>query len=94
MITPQGIRALRQLKRDSEQSPYVFLTERKTCLAKNTIYDIVRNAGNRAGFTFPIHPHMLRHSTGYYLDNKGMDTRAIQAYLGHANIQTQYATQN
>jgi len=29
---------------------------------------------------------MLRHSTGFYLANKGHDTRSIQAYLGHANI--------
>jgi len=39
-----------------------------------------------AGFSFPIHPHMLRHSTGFYLANLGHDTRAIQGYLGHANI--------
>ena len=29
---------------------------------------------------------MLRHATGYYLANKGIDTRTIQAYLGHRNI--------
>jgi site-specific recombinase XerD len=45
----------------------------------------------------PIHPHMLRHSTGFKLANDGQDTRAIQLYLGHRNIQhtvlyTQLAT--
>jgi len=33
-----------------------------------------------------MHPHMLRHSTGYNLANKGKDTRTIQAYMDHANI--------
>ncbi|MGJ0493003.1 tyrosine-type recombinase/integrase [Methylobacter sp.] len=35
----------------------------------------------------PIHPHMLRHATGYKLANNEQDTRAIQHYLGHRNIQ-------
>ncbi|MCD8525220.1 MAG: tyrosine-type recombinase/integrase, partial [Gammaproteobacteria bacterium] len=47
---------------------------------------IVARAGEDAGFEFTIHPHMLRHSTGFYLANHGHDTRAIQSYLGHANI--------
>jgi integrase len=33
------------------------------------------------------YPHMLRHACGYALANKGHDTRALQAYLGHKNIQ-------
>ena len=36
---------------------------------------------------FKAHPHMLRHACGYALANKGHDTRALQAYLGHRNIQ-------
>ena len=36
---------------------------------------------------FPIHPHMLRHGCGYALANAGHDTRALQAWLGHKNIQ-------
>ena len=41
----------------------------------------------RAGSGFKAHPHMLRHACGYALANKGHDTRALQAYLGHRNIQ-------
>src|SRR6266540_3248208 len=42
----------------------------------------------RAGeFPFPVHPHMLRHACGYKLANDGQDTRAVQHYLGHKNIQ-------
>jgi site-specific recombinase XerD len=43
--------------------------------------------GVRAGMPFPVHPHMLRHGCGYALANAGHDTRALQAYLGHKNIQ-------
>lgn len=44
-------------------------------------------AGEVAGLDLPVHPHMLRHSTGFKLANDGQDTRAIQHYLGHKNIQ-------
>ena len=36
---------------------------------------------------FSIHPHMLRHACGFKLANDGHDTRALQHYLGHRNIQ-------
>ena len=35
----------------------------------------------------PVHPHMLRHACGFTLANNGQDTRALQHYLGHRNIQ-------
>ena len=41
----------------------------------------------RLDFDFPVHPHMLRHACGYKLANDGVDTRSLQAYLGHKNIQ-------
>lgn len=80
------LRLLRQLKRQYAKSPYVFISERKAPLTDRAIRHIIARAGMEAGFTFSIHPHMLRHSTGFYLANKGEDTRAIQSYLGHANI--------
>jgi len=42
----------------------------------------------RAGMPFPTHPHMLRHSCGFLYANQGKDTRSLQAYLGHRNIQS------
>ena len=48
---------------------------------------MVTRAGENAGFDFPVHPHMLRHATGYKLANDDHDMRAIQHYLGHKNIQ-------
>jgi len=47
----------------------------------------VVSAGILADLPFPVHAHMLRHGTGYYLANRGADTRTIQSYLGHKNIQ-------
>ena len=48
---------------------------------------IIARAGELAGLGFPVHPHMLRHACGFYLANRRVDTRAIQLYMGHSNIQ-------
>lgn len=81
------IRALRRLARESPSSPYVFVSERRGPLSGSTVRKLVARAGVAAGLPFPVHPHMLRHGTGYKLANDGHDTRAIQHYLGHRNIQ-------
>jgi integrase len=46
-----------------------------------------RHDRTEPGIEFPVHPHKLRHGTGYELANDGQDTRALQHYLGHRNIQ-------
>ncbi|MCK4819425.1 tyrosine-type recombinase/integrase, partial [bacterium] len=81
------LRALRKLQREYAESPYVFVTERKGPLTTSTIRKLIARAGEKAGLPFSIHPHMLRHATGYKLANDAHDTRAIQHYLGHKNIQ-------
>ncbi len=81
------LRALRKLQRDYPDTPYLFVTERKGPLTTSTVRKILSRAGEHAKIGFPVHPHMLRHSTGYKLANDGHDTRAIQHYLGHKNIQ-------
>lgn len=82
----QELRILRQVARDYPNTNYVFISERKAPLSTRSIRHLISDAGKLAGLPFPIHPHMLRHSTGFYLANKGHDTRAIQGYMGHANI--------
>ena len=47
---------------------------------------MLERAGEAAGFDMKIHPHMLRHACGFKLANDGVDTRTIQAYLGHKSI--------
>lgn len=81
------LRALRQLKRDYPETDYVFMTERRAPITGDTFRKIVARAGNIAQLGLLVHPHMLRHSTGFKLANDGRDTRSIQHYLGHKNIQ-------
>jgi site-specific recombinase XerD len=81
------LRALRKLHPATPALPYVFLSERGSPLSDRTIRHIILRAGLDAQLPFPVHPHMLRHACGFYLANKGIDTRAIQQYLGHRHIQ-------
>src|SRR5262245_61406442 len=68
-------------------SPCVFCSERGGPIAAKSFHTLISRLGERAGMAFPIHPHMLRHGCGYALANAGHDTRAIQAWMGHKNIQ-------
>jgi type 1 fimbriae regulatory protein FimB/type 1 fimbriae regulatory protein FimE len=81
------IRALRRLRREYVVSPYVFTTERRGAMTDSSVRKIIARAGDTAKLGFPVHPHMLRHACGFKLANEGHDTRAIQHYLGHRNIQ-------
>jgi type 1 fimbriae regulatory protein FimB/type 1 fimbriae regulatory protein FimE len=85
-ISGKELRALRHLKRTYPESPFLFTTERGGPMTEATVRKLVARAGSKAGIELPVHPHMLRHATGFYLANKGVDTRTIQAYLGHRNI--------
>ncbi|MEO1464835.1 MAG: tyrosine-type recombinase/integrase [Cyanobacteria bacterium J06633_1] len=81
------LRALRQLQREYPDSNYLFVSERGAVMAVATARGIIQRAGKIAGLSLSVHPHMLRHACGFYLASRGHDTRAIQAYLGHRNIQ-------
>jgi integrase len=80
------LNALRKM-RDASASPYVFVSERGSRISPDVIARVVERAAQAAGLTFHVHPHMLRHSAGYMLANEGTDTRLIQDFLGHKNIQ-------
>ena len=79
------MRALRELKR-SATSPFVFTSERGAPFTTAGFAKMIARAGKAAKLK-GVHPHMLRHACGYALANRGHDTRALQAYLGHKNIQ-------
>ena len=81
------LRALRKLERDYPDTPYLFISERGGPVSTATVRKMITRAGEKSKIPFPVHPHMLRHSTGYKLANDQQDTRAIQHYLGHKNIQ-------
>ena len=79
-ILGDELRALGRLQREQEpKSPFVFTTA--------GFARLVERAGAAAELGFKAHPHMFRHACGYALANKGHDTRALKAYLGHRNIQ-------
>jgi len=87
-ILGDELRALRRLQREQEpKSPFVFPSERGAPFSTAGFARMVERAGKEAKLGFKAHPHMLRHACGYALANKGHDTRALQAYLGHKNIQ-------
>lgn len=86
-IYPDQMRLLKAFKKKAkDKSPWIFMGERGTPITDDVVRVIAKRAGELAGFDFPIHPHMLRHSCGYALAAKGTDTRRIQDYLGHNNI--------
>jgi len=77
---------LKRLQRDGAKSAYVFVNERGQPFGRMGIARMIERAGKAAKLPFPIHVHMIRHSTGYALAGKGMDTRRLQHFLGHASI--------
>ena len=85
--TDRELRALRRLQREQEPGRYVFLSERDAPMSPVGFRCMVTRLGEAAKMPFSIHPHMLRHACGFKLANDGQDTRALQHYLGHRNIQ-------
>jgi site-specific recombinase XerD len=86
-IRGDELRALRRLQREQDpKSSYVFTSERGSPFSTAGFLRMVQRAGEAAGLGFPVHPHMLRHATGFKLANDGVDTRTLQAYLGHKSI--------
>lgn len=68
------------------KSPYVFTSQKGSSISPQRIHEIVKLAGKLAGIDFPVHHHMLRHSCGHALAEQGQDTRLIQDWLGHVDI--------
>jgi site-specific recombinase XerD len=86
-IDAAGSVTVRRHQRESTQSPFVFVSERGAPLSAPGFSRMIERAAGAAGLGIKAHAHMLRHACGYKLANDGHDTRAIQAYLGHRNIQ-------
>jgi len=83
----KGLKLLRkQQEASGTRSAYVFVNERGEPFRRMGVARMIERAGEAAELPFTIHVHMLRHSTGYALAAKGMDTRRLQHYLGHAAI--------
>ena len=76
----------RHYAKQSIKSAWVFVNERGEPFGRMGIARMIERAGETAKLAFPVHVHMVRHSTGDALANRGMDTRRLQHFLGHASI--------
>jgi site-specific recombinase XerD len=82
-ITGDELRAIRRyLATRTDRLPWLFLSERGQPLTRQAVNYLIAEAAARAGLP-PVRPHMLRHSCGFSLANRGHDLRLIQDYLGH-----------
>lgn len=88
-LSGDEVRELKQLQREQDPpSRFVFCSERGGPMSERSVHRIVAAAGDQAAIAFSVHPHMLRHARGYQLANRGIDTRSIQAFLGHRRIES------
>jgi integrase len=82
-IAGDELRAIkRYLASRTDALPWLFISERGQPLTRQSVNYLLAEAAARAGLA-PVHPHMLRHSCGFSLANRGYDLRLIQDYLGH-----------
>jgi type 1 fimbriae regulatory protein FimB/type 1 fimbriae regulatory protein FimE len=86
------MRVLRALRRES-QGAFLFVSERGAPFSPSGFAKLMERVGKAAKMPFKVHPHQLRHACGFSLANRGVDTRTLQAYLGHRSISstTRYA---
>jgi site-specific recombinase XerD len=81
-IDGEELRAIkRYLATRSDNLPWLFVSERSLPMTRQAVSYLIRMAGERAKLR--VHPHMLRHSCGYYMANEGVDLRTMQDFLGH-----------
>ncbi|NBN90148.1 MAG: tyrosine recombinase [Actinobacteria bacterium] len=74
--------------RRRDDSLAVFLGGRGTRLSRQVAFQVVRDAGERAGIDREVSPHALRHTCATHLLDHGADLRIVQEMLGHASITT------
>lgn len=78
----------RRKRSGSAERRALFLNKRGCRLSRQSVWEVVRDAGERAHITKPLHPHTLRHSFATHLIQGGADVRTVQELLGHASVTT------
>ncbi len=78
---------LTERKKMKPKTDAFFVSERRSPLSRKTAWLFIKHYGELADLPLSAHPHMLRHACGFALADQGADTRLIQDYLGHRNIQ-------
>jgi integrase/recombinase XerD len=69
-------------------TPAVFLNARGGRLSRQSAWQVLKDAAERAGISVPVSPHTLRHSFATHLLEGGADVRVVQELLGHASVTT------
>lgn len=86
------VRSGRPILESKSKSPQerraLFLNKRGRRLSRQSVWEIIRVAGERAHIDKPLHPHTLRHSFATHLIQGGADVRTVQELLGHASVTT------
>jgi site-specific recombinase XerD len=83
----EELNALRKLRRGNPDAEFVFVTERGGPMSAAGFRKMLARLAAVAGMSdLKVHPHALRHSTGYAQVNKGMDIRKLQVFMGHKEI--------
>jgi integrase len=82
------LRAMRKLQREYPDCPFLFVGRGNAPMDSTAISGMVKRLGDRGELLgFPIHAHMLRHTCGFLMCDRGYDLRLVQSWLGHSNIQ-------
>lgn len=69
-------------------TPRCFLNARGSPMTRQSAYQVLRIAADRAQITTAVSPHTLRHSFATHVLEGGADVRVVQELLGHASVTT------
>ena len=83
-----GRPALAARAKGEQEMRAMFLNLRGRRLSRQSVWEVIRRAGERAHIDRPLHPHTLRHSFATHLIQGGADVRTVQELLGHASVKT------
>ena len=83
-----GRPALAAKAKGEQEMRAMFLNLRGRRLSRQSVWEVIRRAGERAHIDRPLHPHTLRHSFATHLIQGGADVRTVQELLGHASVKT------
>jgi integrase/recombinase XerD len=82
------VRGRPDLARRGRGTPAIFLNARGGRLSRQSAWQVLQDAAERAGITAGVSPHVLRHSFATHLLDGGADVRVVQELLGHASVTT------
>jgi integrase/recombinase XerD len=75
-------------RKESSINGALFLNQKGTRISRQSAWQIVLSAAERAGITSKVSPHVFRHSYATHLLDGGADIRVVQELLGHASVTT------